>query len=537
MHRVATAISDEARAMHNASVARGKRNLYQGLVFWSPNINIFRDPRWGRGHETYGEDPFLTGAMGVAFVRGMQGDDPRFLKTVSTAKHFAIHSGPEPLRHSFDARVSPIDLWDTYLPAFRALVVEGGAASVMCAYNAVDGLPACASPELLDGILRKRWGFNGYVVSDCGAIDDIYQFHKQQPTAAASAVAALRAGTDLECGAGSWSAGSPDAFTTLIESARDGAVPEALVDTAVRRLLHAQFRLGVYDPPERVPWSRYTYADIVNSPAHQALALDAARKSIVLLKNDNATLPLKAMPSTIAVIGPNAADTDVLVGNYAGTPVAPVSVLEGIKAAVGTGTKVLYARGSSLAAGIPSLRPVPTSALFTGTGSERRNGLGGSYFAGHFDGAAVFTRVDAMIHFDWADNAPDRRLDDDSFSVRWKGEIVAPTTGRYTLAARCTTQCRLFVNDKPIATGRSDHEPVTAIGGVQMRAGVSYPIRLEVEHEKYDAIAELLWEPPASPGVDEVADAVAVASRPTSSSSCWASRRSSKAKRAAAAEA
>ena len=510
MLRVATGISDEARAMNNMWTARDKRNLYQGLVFWSPNINIVRDPRWGRGQETYGEDPFLTGAIGTAFVKGMQGRDPRYLKTVATAKHYAVHSGPEPQRHTFDARVSESDLRETYLPAFRDLIVNGKAESVMCAYNSFRGQPACGNDELLGKVLRKEWGFSGYVVSDCAAVIDIHENHKARKTAAEGAAMALLAGTDLECGAGSWGTGAPDSFLFLGDAVKQGLVKEGDLDTALRRLFRAQMKLGVYDPPQRLPWAGYTYETIVNSPRHQQLALEAARKAIVLLKNDGGTLPLKKGLGTIAVIGPNADEAEVLLGNYNGTPVAPVTVLAGIKAAVGRATRVAFARGGPLATGLPDLQVVPGSALSTGAGTERKAGLTGAYYRGHFDGAPVLTRVDGAIDFDWADGSPDPSLPDDSFSVRWTGTIMAPVTGRYTLGLRCATQCRILVDHKPIAQNRSDHEPTTITGGVTLRAGASYPIRLELEHEKYDAMAQLLWETPGGRG-DEVAEAVAAA--------------------------
>jgi beta-glucosidase len=508
--RVATGISDEARAMNNTWSARDKRNLYQGLVFWSPNINIFRDPRWGRGQETYGEDPFLTGAVGTAFVKGMQGSDPRYLKTVATAKHYAVHSGPEPLRHTFDARVSESDLRETYLPAFRDLIVNGRAESVMCAYNSFRGQPACGSDELLGKVLRKEWGFGGYVVSDCAAVIDIHENHKARKTAAEGAAMALLAGTDLECGAGSWAPGSPDSFQALGDAVKQGLVKESDLDRALRRLFRAQLRLGVYDPPQRQPWAGYTYESIVNSPKHQQLALEAARKAIVLLKNEGGTLPLKKALGTIAVIGPNADEAEVPVGNYNGTPVAPVTVLAGIRAAASPATKVAFARGGPLAAGLPDLQVVPGRALWTSARADRKAGLTGAYYRGHFDGAPVLTRVDATIDFDWAEKAPAPSLDDDSFSVRWTGTITAPLTGRYTLGMGCTTQCRILVEDKPIAQGRNDHEPGLVTGGVTLRSGRAYPIRLELEHEKYDAVAKLLWEVPGGRG-DEIAEAVTAA--------------------------
>jgi beta-glucosidase len=510
MLRVATGISDEARAMNNAWLARDKRNLYQGLVFWSPNINIFRDPRWGRGQETYGEDPFLTGTLGTAFVKGMQGTDARYLKTVATAKHYAVHSGPESMRHGFDARVGEVDLRETYLPAFRDLVVNGKAESVMCAYNSFRGQPACGNDELLGKVLRKEWGFSGYVVSDCGAVIDIHEGHKARKTAAESAAMALLAGTDLECGAGSWAPGAPDAFQTLGDAVAQGLVKESDVDAALRRLVRAQMKLGVYDPPQRLPWAGYTYGAIVNSPKHQQLALEAARKAIVLLKNEKGTLPLRKGLGRIAVIGPNADDAEVLLGNYNGTPVAPVTVLAGIKARAGAGTTVTFARGGPLATGLPDLHVVPGSALSTGNGAGRKPGLAGFYYAGHFEGGPLLERVDPAIDFDWADGSPSPQLGDDAFSVRWTGEITAPATGRYTLGVRCATACRLLVDGKPVAQGRSDHEPITITGGVALRAAHAYPIRVELEHEKYDAVAQLLWEEPEGRG-DEVAEAVEAA--------------------------
>jgi beta-glucosidase len=511
MVRVATGIADEARALNNDAVARNKRHLYQGLVFWSPNINIFRDPRWGRGQETYGEDPFLTGAMGTAFTRGMQGDDPRYLKTIATAKHYAVHSGPEPSRHTFDARTSEIDLRETYLPAFRDLVVNGQVESVMCAYNAFRGVPACGSDLLLGTILRKEWGFGGYVVSDCGAVIDIHENHKTRKTPAEGAAMALRAGTDLECGAGSWASGHPDAYPWLDTAIAQGLATEADLDRALRRLVRAQIRLGVYDPPARLPWAGLTRANTVDSPRHRAIALEAARKSIVLLKNEGKTLPLPKTLGTIAVIGPNADDTDVLAGNYAGTPVAPVSVLAGIRAAAGPATKVVYARGGPVAAGVPDTRVVPATALFTTVDGARRPGLRAEYFKGRIEGTPVLTRIDASVDFDWKDGAPDPRLDDDAFSVRWTGEIVAPVSGRYRLGMRCATLCRVLVDNRPIAQVRNDHEPNPGVGTIDLRAGRAYQVRLEFEHEKYDAIAQLIWEVPGGRG-DEVAEAVKAAS-------------------------
>jgi len=344
MHQVAVVISTEARAKHHEAVREGRRDVYEGLTFWSPNINIFRDPRWGRGMETYGEDPFLTGRLAVAFVRGMQGDDPRYLRVVATPKHFAAHSGPEPGRHGFDAVVDQRDLEETYLPAFGAAVAEGGAQSVMCAYNRLDGTPACANSFLLRQTLRQRWGFQGYVVSDCDAVDDMRTGHKVSGDSAVVAATALKAGDDLNCGR---------AYRNLVDAVRRGLVTEAEVDTAVGRLFRARFRLGMFDPPERVPYAAIPYGEN-DSPAHRALALETARKSIVLLRNEGGLLPLRRDLRHIAVIGPNAADVDVLLGNYNGLPSEPVTPLAGIRAEVAAGTEVVYARGSEIALGTPS---------------------------------------------------------------------------------------------------------------------------------------------------------------------------------------
>ena len=338
LHDAAAAISDEARAKHHEAVRRGDRRIYKGLTYWSPNINIFRDPRWGRGQETYGEDPYLTGRLGVAFVKGLQGDDPAHLKLVATAKHYAAHSGPEALRHHFDAHVSQKDLRETYLPAFFDLVVEGGARSVMGAYNRTNGEPCSASPTLLQRILREEWGFTGYVVSDCGAIADLHLHHTVTSSPAASAALAVKSGCDLECG---------QVYPALVQAVREGLITEAEIDVALGRLLAARFQLGMFDPPERVPYASIPY-EVVDSPRHHALALEMARESLVLLKNEDSLLPLGAEVRRIAVIGPTADSRDVLTGNYAGTPSRPVTLLEGIRQAAPAGTRVLYAAGSHI---------------------------------------------------------------------------------------------------------------------------------------------------------------------------------------------
>lgn len=334
MSEVARAISDEARAKHHAYAAEGDYGYYKGLTYWSPNINIFRDPRWGRGHETYGECPFLTAQLGVSFVQGLQGNDERYLKLVATAKHLAVHSGPEGLRHGFDARVSPKDLFETYLPAFWALVNDAHVVSVMTAYNRVNGEPASASPTLLQRILRENWGFSGYVVSDCWAIRDIHEQHQVTAGPVESAAAAVKAGCDLNCGC---------TYEHLPAALEQGLVTEAELDVSVGRLFEARLRLGMFDPPERVPFASIPF-DVVDCAEHRQLARRAAQESLVLLKNDG-TLPLRSDLKSLAVIGPNASADQVLWGNYSGTASQTVTPLEGIRARLPAGVKLYYAEG------------------------------------------------------------------------------------------------------------------------------------------------------------------------------------------------
>jgi beta-glucosidase len=338
MHKVATVISDEARAKHHEFARKGDRTIYKGLTFWSPNVNIFRDPRWGRGQETYGEDPFLTSRMGVAFVKGLQGDHPKYLKLVATPKHYAVHSGPENMRHHFDAKVSVKDLRETYLPAFKACIVEGRAHSIMGAYNRTNGEPCCASKTLLQDILRDEWGFEGYVVSDCGAILDIHAHHKVTETPEESAALAVKNGCDLNCGR---------VYRSLLGAVQQGLISEAEIDAAVKRLFRARFLLGMFDPPESVPYAQIPY-EVNDCDEHRSLSLEMARESIVLLKNEGALLPLRKDLKTIAVIGPNASSLDVLLGNYFGLPSKYVTALDGIRAKVSRETKVLYTPGSEL---------------------------------------------------------------------------------------------------------------------------------------------------------------------------------------------
>jgi beta-glucosidase len=345
VRRIAGVISDEARAKFNLAQAKGQRGRYQGLTFFSPNLNIFRDPRWGRGQETFGEDPLLTARMGVAFIAGMQGDDPRYLKTAATAKHFAVHSGPEADRHNFDARATPHDLTDTYLPQFEAAVREGRVASVMTAYNRLNGEACVASPALLSQVLRGQWGFDGFVVGDCGAVEDVFSGHRLARTREGAAASALRAGTDLDCG---------QAYRALRRAFDRGLIDDADLERALVRLFAARFRLGLFDPPAAIPWSGLG-RETVETPGHLALAREAAARSVVLLENRGGVLPLGPGIRRLAVVGPTADNLPVLLANYHGTPSRPVTLLAGIRAAAqARGIAVAYARGSKLASASPA---------------------------------------------------------------------------------------------------------------------------------------------------------------------------------------
>ena len=497
VNRVANVISDEARAKYHEAQRRGNYDRFYGLTFWSPNINIFRDPRWGRGQETYGEDPYLTSRLGVAFVKGLQGDDPKYLKVISTPKHYSVHSGPEPERHRFDAAASERDLRETYWPAFRATVMEAHAGSVMCAYNRTNGEPCCANTHLLGDTLRGEWGFDGYVVSDCGAIDDIYKRHHFVKTAEEASALAVKRGTDLECG---------DSYKALVNAVKQGLISEAEIDTAVKRLFEARFRLGMFDPPEIVPYAKIPFS-ANDSPEHRQLALEAARESIVLLKNQNNTLPLSTDLKSIAVIGPNADEVPVLLGNYNGQPSRATTVLEGIRQHVSSATKVSYALGTTLTE--ISAVPVPASALRAPNGER---GLKGEYFANKtLAGAPAVTRLDAEMNFDWGMSNPAPGIPADDFSARWTGKLTAPTSGKYRFGAIADDGVRVYVDGKLIAEDWTDHAPATITGEVTLEAGRSYDIKIEYYESKIGAVAKLVWQPPIVKREAPYAEAVNVA--------------------------
>jgi beta-glucosidase len=411
-------ISTEARGKYNQAQREGNHRIFFGLTFWSPNINIERDPRWGRGQETYGEDPFLTSRMGVAFVSGVQGGDLNHLRAVSTSKHFAVHSGPEPLRHGFNVDPTPRDLEETYLPAFRATVTEGHVQSVMCAYNSIDDWPACTSKMLLKEHLRDAWGFKGFVVSDCAAIVDVSQGHKKAPDIMHAAALAVQAGTDLSCS--TWAPG----FNTLAEAVRQKLVSEDLITQAAERLYTARFQLGLFDPQGSSPLDRIPFS-VVASAANRQTSLKAAEESIVLLKNSG-ILPLKNAPGHIAVIGPTADLLPSILGNYVGTPLQPVTPLDGMMRHFRSST-ILYAQGSTLASGMSV--PVPRTAF------GLNQGLKTEFFATpDWTGRPVATLTQPEVQADWENARPVPQLATYNYSVRWSGSLTAPAPGHYVFS-------------------------------------------------------------------------------------------------------
>lgn len=493
---VANAISDEARAKHHEFVRRGDRGIYHGLTFWSPNINIFRDPRWGRGQETYGEDPYLTGRLGLRFVQGMQGTDAKYFKTIATAKHYAVHSGPEPIRHEFNAVVSERDLRETYLPAFRTLVKEGGVYSVMGAYNQFRGHPACANDELY-GILRNEWGFDGYIVSDCWAVSDFYNFQGYAAGPAEAAAMALKAGTDLECGVD---------YRHLMDALKRGLVTESDIDRAARRVMMARFRLGMFDPDSIVEYARIPYQANC-SDYNRSLARKAAQESIVLLKNSNNTLPLSRDINTIAVIGPNAASHEVLVGNYNGIPKDPVSLLEGIRAKLRPETEVLYAEGSDLAPGIHNLVPIPSRYFRTPDG---RQGVQGSYYTSReMKGEPLFTRTDDMIDFYWDNDSPHPQMPVNDFGIHWVADLVPPVSGTYYIGTWGSSGYEIILEGDTLLSFYSEHHAAVRGFPMEFTAGKKYRIEVLYRNHGGDADMEMLW---CMPRGDMIAQAVRAAS-------------------------
>lgn len=496
LKKIGTVISDEGRAKHHEFVRNGKRGIYTGLDFWSPNINIFRDPRWGRGHETYGEDPFLTGELATQFINGLQGDDEKYFKSIATSKHFAVHSGPEKLRHSFDVDVSERDLYETYLPAFKKTIKDARVYSVMGAYNRFRGESCSGHDFLLNKLLRDTWGFNGYVVSDCGAIRDIHTGHKIAESKAEAAAIGIKGGCDLNCGS---------YYKNLNQAVKEGLVSEAVIDTALKRVLLARFKLGMFDPEEVVSFSKIPY-NIVCSDANKTLARKAAQESIILMKNTGNLLPLaKNKINKIAVIGPNADNWESLVGNYHGTAKNPVTFLNGIKHKVEPVVEILYSEGAHLSDDKLNLKPIPSVYLQTADG---RQGLQASYYNNtKFKGAPVLERIDDNINFSWQHNPISKDLID-NFSVRWKGFLVPAESGKYELAVFSKRGMRVVIEDNEITNGKGTiHHGQYATDIIELEAGKRYSILAEYFSDESNAEAQLLW---AMPQRDILSEAVAI---------------------------
>ena len=477
IYEVAESISDEARALANIEENQ------QFLTFWSPVVNIGRDPRWGRTQEGYGEDPYLVSRLGVAFVRGLQGNHPKYLKVISTPKHFAVNN-EEGRRHSGSAEVDERILREYYLPAFKACIVEGKAHSVMGAYNAINGIPCCCNKKLLTHILRDEWGFDGYVVSDCGAISDIYQEHHFVETAEEAAASSVIAGTDLNC------LHTYQEF--LVNAVVEGLITEEYIDIAVGRLFTARFRLGMFDPSEMVPYSQIS-SDVIDSKKHRELALRTAQESIVLLKNENnLLLPLNKKIKSIAVIGPNA--NICQFGNYSGTPSKAISPLEGIKNLVSAETKVYYAPGCLLQRN--ALPTIPTKYLVPIDANEGQHGLKGEYFNNmDFSGKPVLTRIDKQINFDYKGGSPDELIRKNNFSIRWSGKLIPPATKTYKISVTTDDGVRLYIDGELLVNQWHMRGPTTNVVSKKLKAGHPYDIRIEYYEETGGASAHLGWEP------------------------------------------
>ena len=490
VHAMATDIGIEGRIKHVQDVRAHHTGIMGGLDFWAPNLNIFRDPRWGRGQETYGEDPFLTARMGVAFVTGMQGDNPKYYLTIATPKHFDVHSGPEPTRHFADVDVSKHDELDTYEPAFRAAVVEGKAGSVMCAYNAIKGQPACANQYLLQDQLRGKWGFQGYVVSDCDAVSDIFTGHHYRATQAQSSAISLERGMDNECAGGS-AQESTKMYPAFIQAVQQGYLSEGAIDTALIRLFTARIKLGMFDPPDMVPYTKIPESDL-SSPEHRALARKLADESMVLLKNDG-TLPLKSNVRSIAVVGPLADQTRVLLGNYAGTPTHTVSMLEGLKAAF-PNAKINFVPGTQFLSNEGN--PVPNDLLTTPDGqpglkAEYRKSQGIRFGRGPMP-PPVASRVEPNVNLT-PENLPAEVSGEKAISVEWTGTFTAPDTGDYYIGIRGDGFAQAIVDGKPVARLFRTQGVEAKTGRVHFEKGHKYSLRVMYGAMNVPPHAQLVW--------------------------------------------
>jgi beta-glucosidase len=484
IHEMAVAISIEGRIKHAQDLRAGHSNVMEGLDFWAPNINIFRDPRWGRGQETYGEDPFLTGRMGVAFVTGMQGDDPHYYRTISTPKHFAVHSGPEPARHSMNVQVSKHDELDTYLPAFRATVMEGKADSVMCAYNSINGQPACVSEFLLDDQLRGKWGFQGYVVSDCGAVLDIFRGHHFTASQPEASALALERGMDNECVDFAKVTDNHD-YAPYLEAVKQGLLKESDIDVAVTRLMTARMKLGMFDPPEMVPYTKLSESEL-DSAAHRALARKLANESMVLLKNDG-VLPLKSGVKRIALIGPLADQTRVLLGNYTGIPTHSVSVLEGLKAEL-PAAEITFVPGTIFLRNEGS--PVPAELLTT----DGKPGARAEYATGNLMAkpTPLVTRVENNIDLT-AQALPPEAAGKSPLGVHWTATFTPQESGDYALGVEGSGFARLSLDGKQVLSAWLPGKVQSKLGKVHLEKGKPYALQVFYGQLGGNPALRLIW--------------------------------------------
>jgi beta-glucosidase len=492
IHTMATDIGIEGRIVHDKTIRTGDSTIFHGLDFWAPNLNIFRDPRWGRGQETYGEDPYLTGRMGVAFVTGMQGDDPKYYRVIATPKHYDVHSGPEPTRHFADVDVSKHDQLDTYEPAFRAAVTEGKAGSVMCAYNAINGQPACANEFLLQDQLRGKWGFQGYVVSDCGAVIDIFTGHHFRPTQAQSSAISLERGMDNECADFLSKVKDNHDYKPYIDAVQQGYLSENAMDTALVRLFTARIRLGMFDPPDAVPYSKIDEKEL-DSSEHRALARKIADESMVLLKNDG-TLPLKTDVKKIAVVGPLADQTRVLLGNYTGIPTHIVSMLDGLKAEF-PNAKITFVPGTQYLRNDGN--PVPNNLLTT---TDGKPGLNAEY--SNWQGldlgpgakpTPITSRVEPNIDLSET-NLPSEAEGKKSIGVQWTGFLTPPDSGDYLIGIRASGFARLAIDGKPVAQEFRTHGVEAKLGRIHLDKGQKVALNVTYGQTGEDQPrAQLIW--------------------------------------------
>jgi beta-glucosidase len=463
----------EGRAIYNKANKDGRTGQrYVGLTYWTPNINIFRDPRWGRGQETYGEDPFLTAMMGKAFVHGLQGNDPKYLKAAGCAKHYAVHSGPEPIRHSFNVTPSNYDLWNTYLPAFKELITKSDVAGVMCAYNAFGGQPCCGSDLLMTDILRNRWKFTGYVTSDCGALDDFFNWHKTHPDAPTAAADALYHGTDVDCG--------NVVYKTLLKAVNDKKTTEQQIDISLKRLFMIRFRLGMFDPPSMVKWAN-TLETVLESAEHKAHALKMAQQSIVLLRNENNTLPLKKTIKKIAVLGPNADNAISILGNYNGIPSQVVTALQGIKEKLGNNVEVAYEKAINFTN--------DTLLQYSDVGNQfawqGKKGFYAEYFNNkELNGEPIFKRNEEDINHMWQEGEiVFDTVKANNFSARYSTDFTPTSTGDITFEVNADDGYRFLIDGKEVLNAWTRNRWGARTYKLNAESGRTYRLVLEMNQQ------------------------------------------------------